>query len=277
MQASSTATTVEAVLQELRAQQEAVDRNLANGQKSIDADKALLAQLKADIGGFERTAGDLAKARISAQQASDDAQRAWDAVKDQLDELDEDVKQEIDGKIGAADAAISKKQGDIDYLAGDLGKLLDEQALLNRDLSKKEAGFRGAVAELQQLPAKLNTAAAAIQKLKGDLKAATEAGQARKVYVLAKELQRIKVDLDTWRKPDYEQKLAGQYEEARAAMEQQRGLAQQKQQEVDAKQIALSKAKAELAMLKADRDKLIKELFVPQPEQAPAARAVGKP
>ena len=276
MQASSTATTVDTVLQELRMQQETVDHNLATEQKAIDADKKLQAQLKADIGAFERAASDLAKARASAQQASDDAQRAWDAVKDQLDELDEDVKQEIDGKIGAADTAIGEKQSAIDCLVGDLGKLQDEQAQFERELSKEEAGFRSAVAELQQLPAKLNTAATAIQKLKGDLKTAAEAGQARKVYVLAKELQRIKADLDSWRKPDYEQKLSKQYEDARAAMEQQRGLAQQKQQEVDAKQIELSKAKAELSKLNADREKLIKELFVPQPEQAPAARAVGK-
>ena len=163
MQASSTATTVDTVLQELRMQQETVDHNLATEQKAIDADKKLQAQLKADIGAFERAASDLAKARASAQQASDDAQRAWDAVKDQLDELDEDVKQEIDGKIGAADTAIGEKQSAIDCLVGDLGKLQDEQAQFERELSKEEAGFRSAVAELQQLPAKLNTAATAIQ------------------------------------------------------------------------------------------------------------------
>ena len=69
MHAPPSATTVDAVLQELRAQQGAVDRNLANGQKSIEANKKLQAQLKADIGVFERAAGDLTKAYKFYRQA----------------------------------------------------------------------------------------------------------------------------------------------------------------------------------------------------------------
>ena len=92
--------------------------------------------------------------------------------------------------------------------------------------------------------------------------------------MLAKELARVKGQVDSWRAPAYEQQLAGQYEDARHALDHQRDQARDKQQQADAKQAELAKAEEALTNLKAARAALIKELFVAPPEQ-PDAKAAG--
>ncbi|MFN8505355.1 hypothetical protein [Kouleothrix sp.] len=275
MQTPSSATTVDGVLHELRTQQEDIDRSLANGQRAVDTFKKLQAQLKTDIGAIERAAGDLGKARAAGQKASEEAQRTWDAAQDQFDELEEQVKADIGAKLAAAETAIDNKQGDVNTARGLLDTLRDEQAQLERDLVKLDASFRHAVAALQQLPAYINQAVGDLQKLQADLKTAAEAGQARKAYVLATELQRVKGQLDSWRTTAYEQQLAADYEAARQQLDQGRGQTKAKQDEADLKQAALSRAEAELAKLKTERAALIKELFVTPPDQPAIGKAVS--
>lgn len=254
---------VESVLQELRLRQEEVERSLIDGQKTLSSNKTLQTQLKVDIGGLERASSDLDKSRTSAQQASEQAQRTWDAMRDVLEELSSEVRKEIDSAITAADTAISSKENEIKALLADVSRLGDEQANLDRELGKKETLLRTAISDLQQPASQLMALASAIQKSRTDLKLAAEAGQVRKVYVLAKELMRMKDDLDTLRKPEYEQQLVRNYTDAGAALKQQRTTHEQKQQEFEAKQQDLSKAKAELTSLKAERERKIKALFIP--------------
>lgn len=262
MQSTSTATTIETALQELRIWQESVERDLSEGQKSFNLNKAINTQLKANIGALERTVGDLTKARTNAQQASEQAQRSLDALGDVLDELSDETKQELDSVISAADSAITTKANQLAGLIADVERLSDEYASSERDLEKKEAALQAALSDLQQPAGLLTSLAGLIQKYRTDLKLAVEAGQVRKAYVLSKELTRIKAELDTLRKPEHEQQLVSAYSSAREALDAQRSANQHKRQELETKQQALSKTKAELKSLKSEREKQIKALFL---------------
>lgn len=240
-------------------------------QATVKSDTKEQRLLQADLTSLKRAGEAVDKAREEAGTVLSNAETVRTSVQDRIDALPAGERTRIQNELTNIDGAINSKAGEYTKAQDQLQTLRQQEADLERQVAERLQIFNQALADLSQLPQTVRGLVTRLKKQAADVKAAADAGQDRKVFVLSKDLDTMIDDLKKLLADDVITDLTSTYNEAQEALAAARTSQSSKADEVATQEKTVADLlKAVDAARTARRDQL-KPLFSAPKEAAPVA------